>query len=194
MGTSNYTKTMEKILAKAENENLVLTVAQANEVFIDIDDSLDIERVKTAVHNVHTLFRPVSCAYWRVSKGGQGLHVVITMRHPVTDTERTTIAACCGSDPKRELLRLRALHFQTDDTLSLLLDKAGHSSHLLVEYPYVPEVRPEKGAVETVTDPADAIIAAVLKRSTEGHTNEDSNNPVVVAAPTDDVQPVSPQS
>lgn len=167
--SDNYTKTMKRIIAKCEAEDLVLRIAQENEVFIDIDDSLDLEAVKAKINYVHTLYRPVWGADVCISKSGTGLHVIIQMRAPLSHEERCVIAAACGSDPKRELLRLRAIHFQTDDVPSILLDKKERLPYVtLVDYPYTgPEVQPKRGEVEA------------------------SDNPVVEPAPTGDVQHVS---
>lgn len=166
----NYTATMKRILARCEDEHLQLSIAGERDVFIDIDDSLDLEKVKAAIKHVHTLYRPCYGATVCISKGGQGLHVKLEMRHNVTHEERCVIALACGSDPKRDLLRLRAIHFQTDDVPSILLDKAERLPYTeLITFPYADEVQPKRGSVEN------------------------SNDPVVESAPTDGVQHVSPE-
>lgn len=183
--SKSYTKTMERIIAKMTAENLVLRVAGAGEVFVDIDDSLDTIGAGEKIERVHKLFKAVSYATFMVSKGGNGLHIKVVMVEPISDTERTTIALSIGSDPVRELLRLRAIRDKTDDVPAIFLDKPD-----AVEHRFPIEFKPYQK--EQASEPTDTTASGDTVQGTATEPADDIN-PGVEPAADDDVQSVSPE-
>ncbi len=143
-----YGETLARVMAIATREKLVVSTANEYEVFIDIDDSIIASKFKPdkplsnqrraplvqAADLVHTTFAKVRKATYRYSKGLQGMHVTLTMRNPITDEQRVAIALIMGSDPKRELLRLKAIRDKSDDVPAIFLDRPEHPVHTLFEW------------------------------------------------------------
>lgn len=124
--------TIERVHAKAEAEGLVVLTAASNELFIDIDDSLDINPVVAKLRLIHKHY-PILRVMRRVSKGGNGLHVRVVMAATLDARERCALHAIAGSDPVRELLRLKAIKHDTDDQPSIFLDNPFHPEDVLMQ-------------------------------------------------------------
>lgn len=125
-----------KIRAMAEAEGLVISEVGFNELFVDLDDTDDLGPFIRRLHWVHKLFKPVLAAYKRRSKSGKGYHIRVVMSVALDIRERCALHCAVGSDPKRELLRLRAIRDCTSDQTSVFLDKPENKEEpLLICFP-----------------------------------------------------------
>lgn len=120
------------LVDKARAEGADLRFAEPNELFIDIDASSFLSGLKKlaalrqrlwAVQRYHTRIVKVKR---RLSRGGNGWHVTVTLAENISPEDRCLLHACCGSDPVRELLRLRAIKFSTSDQTPAFLDNPNH--------------------------------------------------------------------
>lgn len=119
----SYEKTLNKIKQMMEAEGLVLSAAKANELFIDLDDVDDLTPFMGRLQSIHRLFKPILGVYQRRSKSGTGWHIRVVMSVDIDLKDRVVLHLIAGSDPVRELLRLRAIHNKSDDQPSIFLDK-----------------------------------------------------------------------
>jgi hypothetical protein len=109
-----------------EEEGLILSEAKSNELFIDLDDVDDLEPFFKRIQRIHRLFKPIAGVYQRRSKGGKGWHIRVVMSTDIDLKDRVVLHLIAGSDPVRELLRLRAIHDKSEDQPSIFLDKPDH--------------------------------------------------------------------
>lgn len=120
---SKYEGAAKKLEEKAAKEGLVLSFVNFNELFIDLDDTDDLTPTVKKLQMVRRYFMPPVAAYKRRSKSGTGWHIRVVMPEPIELRERVALHAIIGSDPVRELLRLRAIRHGTDDQQSAFLDR-----------------------------------------------------------------------
>lgn len=129
-----YETNLARLEETAKAEGLVLSCVGHNELFIDLDDINDLQPFMQRLHQVHRLFKPIEAAYKRRSKSGKGWHIRVIMSVTLDIRERCAIHCAVGSDPKRELLRLRAIRDGTSDQTSVFLDKPENPEVLLLKW------------------------------------------------------------
>lgn len=132
---SQYESNIIKLEKQAKDEGLELNIVGMNELFIDLDDVDDLTPFAFALAKVHRYFKPVIAAFKRRSKGGKGWHIRVVMSVVLDIRERCALHLAVGSDPVRELLRLRSIRDGTEDQQSVFLDNPLHA-----EEPFFPLV------------------------------------------------------
>jgi hypothetical protein len=106
---------------------------QENELLLDLDNTDQLDPVIERLKLIHKMFRPIKEAFVRRSRNGKGYHVRVFFETNVQldGRERCALHAICGSDPIREILRLRSIRNATDDQASVFLDNPSFSEELL---------------------------------------------------------------
>jgi hypothetical protein len=108
---------------EAETHDLIIITPGTHDLQIDIDDAAGFEE--------YSRNREIVGKYWGIaqervapSKGGKEWrkHITLTLKVPVTPTERVALQACLGSDRKRELLSLQQVKVN-DPHPTLFLEK-----------------------------------------------------------------------
>jgi hypothetical protein len=100
----------QRAINVALSEGLTVRLPEANELLIDIDNEhsfmlfmKQIEIVKKYI-GTKPRFNDGSYVVTESRHGLPGRHIVVTLDHDITETERLLLQACLGSDRVRELL------------------------------------------------------------------------------------------
>ena len=95
----------QRAINVALSEGLTVRLPEANELLIDIDNEHSFMLYQKQIDIVDKyigLGAPWQCTPSR--HGLPGRHIVVTLDHDITETERLLLQACLGSDRVRELL------------------------------------------------------------------------------------------
>jgi len=123
--------TATRLAAYAKDHDLDLSFALPNEMFIDLDGTLDVGVLAARLREMSRIYIDPLAVRIRKSKSGTGLHVRLSMARPLLPLERVALHLYLGSDPKRELLRLKAIEHNTSDITPAFLDKKGEPEYRL---------------------------------------------------------------
>lgn len=130
---ASYEKTAKRILKMVEAEKLALTIAKDTELFIDLDDvgPMTERKLKAKLDLIDKTFCKIVSVHRRISKSENGWHIRVVLDRKIKPMERVALHILAGSDPLRELLRMRAIRGRTDDQQSIFLDKPKHPETVL---------------------------------------------------------------
>jgi len=108
----------------AEREGLVCVEPEKNELFLDIDNPVDLEHftaMEAVLENNGFFLKHIKTT---VSKGGnKHVYLRVLSVDELTDIQRIALQACLGSDRKRELLSMLRVFFETDRRPTVFFEK-----------------------------------------------------------------------
>ncbi len=104
-------RSLEGMLAEAAQKGCVVIYPKPDELFLDIDGSVDFARYNDALPLFRGLHEVVGITVTPSSSGKSGhLHIIVKLAKPVPDDViRVYWQALLGSDVKREILALKHL-------------------------------------------------------------------------------------
>ena len=94
----------QRAINVALSEGLTVRLPEANELLIDIDNEHSFMLFMKQIEIVKKYIGATGDTITESRHGLPGRHIVVTLEHDITETERLLLQACLGSDRVRELL------------------------------------------------------------------------------------------
>ena len=94
----------QRAINVALSEGLTVRLPEANELLIDIDNEHSFMLFMKQIEIVKKYIGATGDTITESRHGLPGRHIVVTLDHDITETERLLLQACLGSDRVRELL------------------------------------------------------------------------------------------
>ena len=94
----------QRAINVALSEGLTVRLPEANELLIDIDNEHSFMLYQKQMDILEKYVGTNGSKVTESRHGLPGRHIVVTLEHDITETERLLLQACLGSDRVRELL------------------------------------------------------------------------------------------